>query len=99
MNAPEARTGALRSAPTRSGNRRRCITLNRVALDQEQRFADIVVDSSPTSTSTGRTLIDVSARAASIRVRFRLHMDELGLLAVAWTAPSPEEKASCISVR
>jgi hypothetical protein len=29
--------------------------LNRVALDREQRFADIVVDFVPALTSTGRT--------------------------------------------
>jgi hypothetical protein len=57
--------------------------LNRVALDREQRFADIVVDFIPDLDVNWPDLIEVSARAASIRVRLRLHTDELEVLAVA----------------
>ena len=57
--------------------------LNRVALDRERQFADIVVDFVPDLDINWPDLIEVSARAASIRVRLRLHMDELELLAVA----------------
>jgi hypothetical protein len=57
--------------------------LNRVALDREQRFADVVVDFVPDLDRNWPDLIEVSASAASIRVRLRLHMDELEVLAVA----------------
>jgi hypothetical protein len=56
--------------------------LNRVALDREQRFADIVVDFVPDLDIKWPDLIEVSARAASIRIRLRLRMDELEVLAV-----------------
>jgi hypothetical protein len=57
--------------------------LNRVALDREQGFADVVVDFVPDLDSDWPDLIEVSARTASIRVRLRLHVDELEVLAVA----------------
>jgi hypothetical protein len=57
--------------------------LNRVALDRERGFADVVVDFVPDLDTDWPDLIEVSARAASIRVRLRLHMDELEVLAVA----------------
>jgi len=57
--------------------------LNRVGLDREQKFADVVLDFIPDVDTSWPDLIEVSARAASIRVRLRLHMDELEVLAVA----------------
>jgi hypothetical protein len=57
--------------------------LNRVSLDREQKFADVVIDFVPDLDSSWPDLIEVSARAASNRVRLRLHIDELELLAVA----------------
>jgi hypothetical protein len=57
--------------------------LNRVALDREQEFADVVLDFVPDVDTSWPDLIEVTAKAASIRVRLRLHMDELEVLAVA----------------
>jgi hypothetical protein len=57
--------------------------LNRVGLDREKGFADVVIDFVPDVDSDWPDLIEVSARAASIRVRLRLHIDELEILAVA----------------
>jgi len=57
--------------------------LNRVALDREQKFADVVLDFVPDVDTSWPDLVEVSAKAASIRVRLRLHMDELEVLAVA----------------
>jgi hypothetical protein len=57
--------------------------LDRVALDREQKFADVVLDFVPDVDNSWPDLIEVSAKAASIRVRLRLHMDELEVLAVA----------------
>jgi len=57
--------------------------LNRVALDRGQEFADVVLDFVPDADTSWPDLIDVTAKSASIRVRLRLHMDELEVLAVA----------------
>jgi hypothetical protein len=57
--------------------------LNRVALDRGQNFADVVVDFMPDLDTNWPDLIEVSAKAASTRVRLRLHMDEIEVLAVA----------------
>jgi hypothetical protein len=57
--------------------------LNRVALDREQRFADVVLDFAPDVDTGWPDLVEVSAKAAAIRVRLRLHIDELEVLAVA----------------
>jgi hypothetical protein len=57
--------------------------LDRVALDRAETFADVVVDFVPDIDTSWPDLIEVSARAASIRVRLRLHSDELEVLAVA----------------
>jgi hypothetical protein len=57
--------------------------LNRVALDREQEFADVVLDFVPDVDTSWPDLIEVTAKAASIRMRLRLHMDELEVLAVA----------------
>jgi len=57
--------------------------LNRVALDRAEKFADVVRDFVPDVDTRSPDLIEVSAKAASIRVRLRLHMDEIEVLAVA----------------
>jgi hypothetical protein len=57
--------------------------LNRVALDQAEKFADVVLDFVPDVDTSWPDLIEVSAKAASIRVRLRLHTDEIEVLAVA----------------
>jgi hypothetical protein len=57
--------------------------LNRVALDREKQYADVVLDFVPDVDTNLPDLVEVSARAASTRVRLRLHMDELEVLAVA----------------
>ena len=57
--------------------------LNRVALDRAEKFADVVIDFVPDVDTSWPDLIEVSAKAASIRVRLRLHLDELEVLAVA----------------
>jgi hypothetical protein len=57
--------------------------LNRVLLDRAQTFADVVVDFVPDVDTSWPDLIEVSAQAASIRVRLRVHLDELEVLAVA----------------
>jgi hypothetical protein len=57
--------------------------LNRVALDREQKYADVVLDFVPDLDTDWPDLVEVSAKAASIRVRLRVHMDELEVLAVA----------------
>ena len=57
--------------------------LNRVALEQETKFADIVLDFVPDDDTDWPDLVEVTASAASIRVRLRLHADEIEDLAVA----------------
>jgi hypothetical protein len=57
--------------------------LNRVALDRGKTSADIVIDFVPDVDPDWPDLVEVNARAASIRVRLRLHMDEIEVLAVA----------------
>jgi hypothetical protein len=57
--------------------------LNRVALDREQKSVDVVIDFVPDVDTSWPDLVEVSARASSIRVRLRLHVDELEVLAVA----------------
>jgi hypothetical protein len=57
--------------------------LNRVALDRGQKYADVVLDFVPDADTSWPDLIEVSAKASSIRVRLRLHMDELEVVAVA----------------
>ena len=57
--------------------------LNRVALDREQNYADVVLDFAPDVDTNWPDLIEVSAKAGSTQVRLRLHMDEIEVLAVA----------------
>jgi hypothetical protein len=57
--------------------------LNRVALNREQTYADVVIDFLPDADPGWPDLVEVSAKAASTRVRLRLHKDEIEVLAVA----------------
>ncbi len=57
--------------------------LNRVGLDREKEFVDVVLDFVPDVDTSWPDLVEVSAKADSIRVRLRLHMDEIEALAVA----------------
>ena len=57
--------------------------LNRVALERGETSADIVIDFVPDTDPDWPDLVEVNARAASIRVRLRLHTDEIEVLAVA----------------
>jgi len=57
--------------------------LNRVALEQDNTFADIVLDFVPDEDTGRPDLVEVTASADSIRVRLRLHADEIEDLAVA----------------
>jgi hypothetical protein len=57
--------------------------LNRVALDRGETSADVVIDFVPDVDPDWPDLVEVSARASSVRVRLRLHIDEIEVLAVA----------------
>jgi hypothetical protein len=57
--------------------------LNRVALERRQKFADIVLDFVPDPRATWPELIEVSTTNDSTRVRLRVHVHELEVLAVA----------------
>jgi hypothetical protein len=57
--------------------------LNRVALDREKAFADVVLDFVPDRTGAWPDIVEVSAGPTSTRVRLRVHLDELEVLAVA----------------
>jgi hypothetical protein len=48
--------------------------LNRVALDRDKNYADVVADFVPDVDTSWPDLIEISARASSIRVRLGLHM-------------------------
>jgi hypothetical protein len=57
--------------------------LNRVALERSETGADVVIDFVPDVDPDWPDLVEVTARAASIRVRLRLHVNEIEVLAVA----------------
>jgi hypothetical protein len=57
--------------------------LNRVALDRAHDYADVVVDFVSAGPDEWPDLVEVSAKSASTRVRLRLHLDEIEVLAVA----------------
>jgi hypothetical protein len=57
--------------------------LNRVRLERGETSADVVIDFVPDVDPDWPDLVEVNARAASIRVRLRLHVDEIEVLAVA----------------
>jgi hypothetical protein len=58
--------------------------LNRVAIDRQQGFVDAVLDFVADRDPRWPDLIEVTAAGESVRVRLRLHMDELEVLAVAF---------------
>jgi hypothetical protein len=58
--------------------------LNRVALERGQKFSDVVLDFVPDVDTSWPDLIEVSAKAASIRVRLRLHAEEIEVVAIAF---------------
>jgi hypothetical protein len=58
--------------------------LNRVALERGQKFSDVVLDFGPDVDTSWPDLIEVSAKAASIRVRLRLHVEEIEVVAIAF---------------
>ena len=57
--------------------------LNRVALERREKFADIVLDFVRDPGVAWPELIEVSATSDSTRVRLRVHVDEIEVLAVA----------------
>jgi hypothetical protein len=57
--------------------------LNRVALEREQEYADVLLDFVPDLESDWPDMIEVSAKSKSVRIRLRMHIDELEVLAVA----------------
>jgi hypothetical protein len=57
--------------------------LNRVALDREKAFADVVIDFVPDPSGAWPDLVEVAAGTTSTRVRLRVDLDELEVLAVA----------------
>jgi hypothetical protein len=57
--------------------------LNRVALDREKAFADVVLDFVPDANGAWPDLVEVAAGTTSTRVRLRVHLEELEVLAVA----------------
>lgn len=57
--------------------------LNRVALDRGETSAEVVIDFVPDVDPGWPDLVEVSAGPGSVRVRLRLHIDEIEVLAVA----------------
>ena len=57
--------------------------LNRVGLERGETSADVVIDFVPDVDPDWPDLVEVNARAASIRVRLRLHVAEIEVLAAA----------------
>jgi hypothetical protein len=57
--------------------------LNRVSLEREKEYADILLGFGPDDDRNWPGLVEVTARSSSTQVRLRVHIDELDLLAVA----------------
>jgi hypothetical protein len=57
--------------------------LNRVALDRRETSVDVVIDFVSDVDPDRPGLVELGARAGSVRVRLRLHMEEIEVLAVA----------------
>jgi hypothetical protein len=57
--------------------------LNRVGLERKRDYADVVLDFVPDLEGDWPDMIEVSAESRSVRVRLRMHLDELEVLAVA----------------
>ena len=61
--------------------------LDRVAVNRDkEEFADLVIDYVPEDDPSWRDALEVTARPGAIRLRLRLHVDELDVLAVALDA-------------
>jgi hypothetical protein len=57
--------------------------LNRVATERKREYVDALLDFVPDLEGDWPDMIEVSAGSRSVRVRLRLHPDELEVLAVA----------------
>jgi hypothetical protein len=57
--------------------------LHRVALERKTDYADVLLDFVPDLEGNWPDMIEVSAESTSVRVRLRMHLDELEVLAVA----------------
>ena len=57
--------------------------LDRVSLEREKEYADILLGFSPDDDPNWPNLVEVTARSASTHVRLRVRIEELDLLAVA----------------
>jgi hypothetical protein len=57
--------------------------LKRVALERQSTYADVEIEFVPDLEGDWPDRIEVSAETRSVRVRLRLHLDEIELLAVA----------------
>lgn len=57
--------------------------LDRVSLEREKEYADILLRFSPDDDPNWPNLVEVTARRSSTYVRLRVRIDELDLLAVA----------------
>jgi hypothetical protein len=57
--------------------------LNRVSLEREKEYADILLGFGPDDDPNWPELVEVTARSSWTQVRLRVHIDELDLLAVA----------------
>jgi hypothetical protein len=60
--------------------------LNRVATERTPEYVDALLDFVPAHEGDWPDMIEVSAASTSVRVRLRLHPDELEVLAVALDA-------------
>jgi hypothetical protein len=58
--------------------------LNRVATERHPDYVDALLDFIPDLDGNWPDMIEVSAASRSVRVRLRLHKDELEVLAVAF---------------
>jgi hypothetical protein len=57
--------------------------IDRVSLEREKEYADILLEFSPDEDPEWPDLVEVTARSASTHVRVRVRIDELDVLAVA----------------
>jgi hypothetical protein len=57
--------------------------LNRVGLERNKDYADVLLDFVPDLEGDWPDLLEVSAASKSVRARLRLQLDELEVLAVA----------------
>jgi len=60
--------------------------LKRVAIDRAEKTGDVLLEFVPDSEGSRPDLIEVSADGGLIRVRLRMRLDELDVLAVALDA-------------